>query len=314
MKYTIYLYALILIVCLGSCRTLFGTKAKTKRPENETKAEDYYLKSLTILNNATHNALSIDLSLESLEYSKKAIELNPKVSEYYRVRGASYYHLKNYDSALINYNDAIKIDSTNSSAWMGVGIVLENTEKYDLAEFNYLKALDYDKNSTVIYFNLGLLYEKSDKPSFAMKSYDKVIELDSNYASAYINRGDLKLKNRLYIEAISDFNIAISLDSLDKISYNNRGLCNFYLKEYQSAIYDFERALNLNLGKSFDENFDTDKYSYNNIANSYFGLNNITKACEFWNIAIKKGYKYRKEWKEIYQIEDPNELIKKYCN
>jgi pentatricopeptide repeat protein len=220
--------------------------------------------------------------------------------------------LEKYDAAIDNFNEAIKIDSTNSLAWMGLGIAYENTERFELAEKNYMKSYQYDKNSTIM-VNLGLLYDKWDKSDLSIKSYDKAIQMDAGCTSAYINRGEIKLRKGLYYGAIADFDIGISLDSLDKLSYNNRGLCKFYLKDYKSAIADFEKALQINLGKSFDENFDTDKYSYNNMANSYMALGNTEKACEFWNIAIQKGYQYQKEWKTIYNIDDPKELIQKHC-
>ncbi|WP_445456441.1 tetratricopeptide repeat protein [Flavobacterium sp. HNIBRBA15423] len=296
-----YLFILLNSLCFG------------QNKENEFKAEYYYNKAFEILNNTTHNALSEELSLEALEYSNKAIELNAKNSKYFRVRGTTYFHLKNYDLALNNHNEAIIIDSTNSLAWMGRAIVFENTQRFELAEKSYIKALEFDKDSSAIIFNFGLLYSKWKKIDLSILYYDKAVKLDPEYTSAYINRGDIKLKLGMYKDAVLDFNKAISLDSIDKVSYNNRGLCKFYLKEYQNAILDFEKALNINLGKSFNENFDTDKYSYNNMANSYCYLGNIEKACEFWNIAIQKGYVYKKEWKEIYNIEDPNELIKKYC-
>ncbi|CAM4241072.1 tetratricopeptide repeat protein [Flavobacterium terrigena] len=298
-----YLLIFITSIC-------FGQKEAT---ENEIKAHYYYKCAYKILNNTTSNALSEDLSLKALDYANKAIELNSKNSKYFRVRGTTYFHLKKYDLALNNHDEAIKIDSTNTLAWMGRAIVYENTNQFELAEKNYFKALEYDSNSSIIPFNLGLLYDKWNKPEQSLKSYDKAIQLDSIYADAYINRGAVKLRSKMYEEAINDFNTAISLNSLDKMSYNNRGLCKFYLKEYKSAIDDFEKALAIKLGKSFDENFDTDKYSYNNIANSYFGLGNNEKACEYWNIAVQKGYKYQKKWKEIYNIDDPNELIKKHC-
>ena len=74
-----------------------------------------------------------------------------------------------------------------------------------------------------------------------------------------------------------------------------------------------KKALSINLGSSFDQNYNTDKYSYNNMANSYFGLGNIEQACKYWKIAVEKGYTYKPEWKAIYNIDDPKELIKKYC-
>jgi len=299
-----YLFIFISSMCLG----------QNIEEENLIKATSYYESAYKILNNTKNNALSEFLAYKALDYSNKAIELNSKNSNYYRVRGTTYFHLKKYDLALNDHNEAIKIDSTNSLAWMGIAIVYENTNQFELAEKNYFKALEYDKNSFVIHFNLGLLYDKWGNFEQSLKYYNEAIQIESNDSDAYINRGSIKLRNKMYEEAIKDFNMAISIDSLCKMSYNNRGLCEFYLKEYKSAITDFEKALSIKLGTSFDENFDTDKYSYNNIANSYFGLGNVEKACEYWNIAIQKGYKYQKKWKEIYNIDDPNELIKKYCN
>ncbi|MCU0441455.1 MAG: tetratricopeptide repeat protein [Bacteroidia bacterium] len=161
--------------------------------------------------------------------------------------------------------------------------------------------------------NLALLYEKWDKIDLSMNAINKAILINPYYSNSYIARGERRRKMGLYKEAISDFSIAIMLDSTNKISFNNRGLCKFYIKDYEEAIFDFEKALSINLGESFVENFETDKYSYNNIANSYFGLGNINRACEYWRLALNKGYQYKSEWKELYNIDDPKLLIEKYC-
>jgi len=124
------------------------------------KAEEYYRKAFSILQNTTHNALSIALSSQALAYIDSAIALDSTKSKYFRVKGASYFHLKKYDLAILNHSQAIQLDSTNSLAWMGRGIAYENEARYPLAEHDYFKALEYDKKSTTIYFNLGLLYGK----------------------------------------------------------------------------------------------------------------------------------------------------------
>ncbi|MEI9943560.1 MAG: tetratricopeptide repeat protein [Chitinophagaceae bacterium] len=284
-----------------------------KHSAAKDKAENYYQKALSILQATTHNALSKSLSNQALHYIDTAISLYPFESKYYRVRGTSYYHLKEYDLAISNFTQALKLDSTNSLAWMNRAITFENTEKYSLAEQDYLKALQYDRKSATIYFNMGLLYDKWGKDNLSLLAYDQAIKIDPKNESAYLNRGEANLENGSYLNAISDFNIILSLDSAHKLAYNNRGLCKYYLNQYEDAIIDFKKALSLKLDDSFYENFDTDKYSYNNIANSYFGLGNIKEACIYWNMAIQKGYKYKKEWKAVFHIDDPNELLAKYC-
>lgn len=290
----------------------FVTPLNVFSQNNET-AELYYDSAYSILNSTINESLSKERSFQAISNSDKAILLNPYQSKYYRVRGGAYLHLKNYDQALYNFIQALNLDSTNSLALMGCGIAFENTNRFELAEKFYFKALRYDSTLSSVYVNLGLMYSKWNKLDFALIAYDRAIEISPNYASAYINRGDLKLKMQRFIDAIADFNIVIQLDSNSKIAYNNRGLCEFYLKNFKQAISDFEKALSIKLGKSFDENFDTDAYSLNNIANSYMSLGNIEKACEYWKLAIEKGYVYNTTWKSIYNIEDPILLIKKYC-
>ena len=54
-------------------------------------------------------------------------------------------------------------------------------------------------------------------------------------------------------------------------------------------------------------------YTYNNCANAMFAIDDKAGACEWWQKALDKGYVYRPEWKEQYDIDDPVELIKKHC-
>jgi len=197
---------------------------------------------------------------------------------------------------------------------MGLGIAYENTSRFELAEENYLKALNDVELSRTVYFNFGLLYRKWGKYNLSIESYDHAIQISPKYRGAYLNRGKVKLDLKRYTEAIKDFNMAIILDPTDKVSINNRGLAKFYLNNFNEAIDDFKRALEINLGNSFNENFDVDKYAYNNIANSYFAMDNRAEACIYWNKAVKSGYKYQSKWKEEYNIDNPVELIKKYCD
>ncbi|WP_083921294.1 tetratricopeptide repeat protein [Cytophaga aurantiaca] len=303
------LIAFIFLIIMAGC---IGGKRLTEIEKAD--AERYYIKAWTILQNTTQNTLSRASATEALEYINKAIKLNDSESKYFRVRGTSYYHLKDYDSALSDFNKAISLDHTNGLAWMNRAILYENTARFDLAERDYLSALNYDMEKTTVYYNLGLLYDKWGKDSLSLHAYDEVIKLNPAYEGIYVNRGEKRMRCRLYEGAVSDFNSALKYDSTNKMAFNNRGLSKYYLKQYESAIPDFKKALSIGADAAFYEHFDTDLYSYNNMANCYFALGNIEEACKNWKIAIQKGYKYQKEWNEEYNIDDPNELILKYCH
>jgi tetratricopeptide (TPR) repeat protein len=299
-----FLFTSIIIGC--------GT-LKNKHSTSEN-AESYYLKAFDILNNTTHNSLSDSLSSQALNYIDKAISINSKISKYHRVKGSTYIHRREYNTAIPYFEKAIEIDSNNSLAWMGLGIAYENISKFEMAEKNYLKALDDIELSRTVFFNLGLLYSKWGKYNSSIESYSNAIKIYPKYRGAYLNRGKVKLGLKKYAEAIADFNMAIRLDPTDKVSYNNRGLALHYTNKFNEAIQDFKKALEINLDNSFNENFDTNKYAYNNIANSYYAMSDTENACIYWNKAIEVGYKYQIEWKEEYDIDDPVELIKEHCS
>ncbi|MCU0442682.1 MAG: hypothetical protein MUE96_09815 [Bacteroidia bacterium] len=117
--------------------------------QNNKTAEAYYDSAFKILNSNTYGALSKGLSSKALDLSNKAIQLDSNVSKYFRVKATSYYHLKNYEQALYNHERAILLDSTNCLAWMGAGVVFENTNRLELAERYYRKSLECDSNLIV---------------------------------------------------------------------------------------------------------------------------------------------------------------------
>ncbi|MCH2194801.1 tetratricopeptide repeat protein [Kordia sp.] len=287
---------------------------KNKTKADLEQAEYHYFKAYAVLKSTTNNALSNALTTQALDDIDKAISIDDTQSKYHRVRGSIYSHRREYKKALVNFKKALQLNPENSLAHMGKGIAYENTGKFKLAEENYFKALEDKELAVSVNFNLGLLYGKWGKHDRSIEQYTKVLVSLPNYKSAYLNRGKVKLSLKKYEEALMDFNKAISLAPKDKVSLNNRGLALFYLKRYEEAIVDFKKTLRIDLGDSFNENYDTDAYAYNNMANSYFGHGKLDHACFYWNEAIDNGYVYKSEWKEEYNIEDPVKLILKHCN
>lgn len=280
-----------------------------------SKAEDahqYYKKAIDALSRTSSNLVPKEGALLALEFANKAVTLNPKVSAHFRVRGSAYRHLKQYTLAIENYTKAIKLDSTNQSAWIGIGLTYNSSRKFNLAEESYFKALTLDGNKAIIYNNIGLLYNNWNKLDKALGYFTKAINIkqDTNY---YLNRGHTKILKGAYADAIKDFDISISLKASNVIAYNNRGLCKSYLKDYKGAIFDLKRSLDIGSAGEYKDD-DIDTYAYNNIANAYFALKDTSNACIYWQKAIDNDYKYQREWKEQYGIDDPVELIKQHCN
>lgn len=256
------------------------------------------------------NVVSKDKDSLALKYFNKAIKIYPKHKSSYDKRGLVYYHLGKYQLAMDDFNTVLMIDSNYYSAYTHRGLLYTALRQYEKAERDFVKAVDYNNTDYVAYFNLGFFYQTKGAYEESIKAYDEAIELNPNYILNYNNRGFTKVLNGSYEDAIEDLTIAIQMDSLYKSAWNNRGLAHYYLKQYEEAIYDFKSSFK---APSFFYTKDIEHYMFNNMANSYYALGQVEEACKYWQMAVSKGYVYQTEWKEMYNIDDPLELIQTHC-
>jgi tetratricopeptide (TPR) repeat protein/outer membrane protein assembly factor BamD (BamD/ComL family) len=141
----------------------------------------------------------------------EAIQLNPKFEQAYKERGALYFNMKNYGNSILDYNQAIALDSSDAISFNNLGI----------AEY-YLGSIKQ-----------------------AISNYNKAIELDSANPGYYYNRATATIASENYREAIPDYNKAIELNSNDGDFYYGRGAAYFYLKNYEKVFPDYKKAVQL---------------------------------------------------------------------
>lgn len=285
-----------------------------QRYQKTDRSEAFYNTAYNIVAGQKHNRLSQAAAKDVLFHINQAINLNPFIPKYYHVRGIAFSNLKNIDSAFYNFSVALHLDSNFAPAWIGLGTILEDKNEFSGAEYCYLKTLELDNTFWTAYYNLGGLYHKVNQDSAALVAYNVYIQLVPDALDAYSNRGTLLMTMGDYSNSIKDFDHVLLSDSTDKMALNNRGLCRYYTGNYMGAIADLQHSIQIKGGEYYNENYETDTYALNNIANCYFSLGNTAEACRYWKKALEMGYKYKPEWKKEFRIDDPAELVKKYCN
>ncbi len=147
----------------------------------------------------------------TVDYYTAALRQYP-VSEGYNCRGVAWYHRKEYDLALSDYNEAIRLDSHNETA----------------------------------YYNRGLVWEISCQYDKALADYNQAIKLNPNYPSAYRNRGRVEHLMKEYDRALADLNFAIQLDPRTAITFKDRAAVWADKHEYDKALADYDQAIKLN--------------------------------------------------------------------
>jgi len=116
-----------------------------------------------------------------------------------------------YDRAIQNYDEAIRLDPKSADAFAGRGSA-------------YLLKGDYDR---------------------AIQDYNEAIRLNPKSASAFNGRGAAYFAKGDYSRAIPDYNEAIRVDPRTPRALLNRGLVNLYAGHFADAQQDFSQNFRL---------------------------------------------------------------------
>ncbi|MEK6477931.1 tetratricopeptide repeat protein [Catalinimonas sp. 4WD22] len=114
--------------------------------------------------------------------------------------------------AIQDFNQAIRVGSTNAEVLL-------------MRAYSKESIMDYDG---------------------ALEDYSDALKFNPTLIKAYINRGNTYYKIKKYTEAVNDFNVALQMDSTQAKIYFNRGLANYLSGNPQLACKDLNKALEMN--------------------------------------------------------------------
>ncbi len=152
---------------------------------------------------------------------------------------------KDYQAAIEDYSQVIKINPNYADAYYNRGKVRYELKDYQAAIEDYRQAIKINPNYAHAYGNLGIIrYELKDYQA-AIEDYNQAIQINPNYEDAYRNRGLVHSELDDYQAAIVDYNQAIQINPNYGDTYTYRGFVHSQLRDYQSAIEDYRKAANL---------------------------------------------------------------------
>lgn len=181
----------------------------------------------------------------AIEDYTQAIRLNSDDAEAYFKRGNAYAKLKNHQRAIEDYTQAIRIAPNSDGAYLNRGHAHFDLKDYQEAIEDYTQAIRLNPDNAEIYFNRAKAHANLKDYQKAIEDYTQVIRLNPDDAETYISRGFSHSRLKDYQEAIEDFTQAIRLNPNNTDAYYVRGLARSVLKDDQKAIEDFTQALRI---------------------------------------------------------------------
>jgi len=190
--------------------------------------------------------------------------------------GVEKYKKNDYNGAISDYDEAIKLAPYNATYISNRGLAYYNLQDWGKAITDFTRCCELKPNNDMAKKNLadaragspnisGL--EKLNKNDYtgAVSDFTNAINLAPHNATYIFNRGLAYYSLQDWGKAISDFDCSINLASKNAAFINYRGLAYYNMRDWENAIADFAEAARL------DPNNDTYKQ---NIANTQAQITN----------------------------------------
>lgn len=170
----------------------------------------------------------------------EAIRLDPNNAEYFFKRGDL---CNDYNAKLSDFSRAIELDSGNANYLLRRGILLFHSEEFDKAICDFTNAVKLDLNNFNAYNWRGDAYRKQRHYDRAITDYTKLIEIDASFTFPFYLRGQCYEETGNPDAALSEYSKAIEHDSNYATPLSARGILYFKLGKYATALEDFTKAI-----------------------------------------------------------------------
>lgn len=130
---------------------------------------------------------------------------NPELHLPYTNRGLAYYSLGEYDKAMDDFDEALRINPEHADAYNGRGFTYAELGNLDQALADLTTAIELDPEDASFYSNRGVLYRRRGDNEEALADYTRAIELNPTRPGPYLNMGNLYFDSENCAEALASY-------------------------------------------------------------------------------------------------------------
>ena len=171
---------------------------------------------------------------------------NPKVLVIaYNNRGNAYSGKGQYDLAIQDYNESIKLNPNYAKSFNNRGVAYQKKGEYDRAIEDFDAAIKIDPDYANAFANRGETYQKKSDYPRALKDFDEALRQQPTLGVVWNERCWTRAVIGELEAALADCNEAIRLKPNVAATFNSRGFTYLKLGQWELAIADFNSALRL---------------------------------------------------------------------
>lgn len=176
----------------------------------------------------------------------EAIRLKPDYVQYYLNRGDAYAKAGNKAKAMEDFATALRLRPNDASTYIYRGEAYFALKENEQGIKDYETAIGLAPESAYIYYkNRGVLRYGQKDYAAAVADYTQSLRLKPDYATAYFERGKAYFDWKKYEEALADLNKVIEIAPDAAVAYGVRGMTYYHKREYEKAIADSTKAIEL---------------------------------------------------------------------
>jgi len=222
---------------------------------------------------------------KSIPYCNKLIALFPQDAHAYELRGKNYEMLSQPDSAIADYDEAIKLFPDNKLIQYHRSLALMDLEKHRDAIPGFLITHSANPDYFWSYYYLAKCYNKLDMADSAFYYVNLHLQQYPDDDDGHDLKGNIYYGKNDYQNAIEQYNQAIRISPSNESFVEDRGDAYFYDQKYTDALTDYTKAIQLDKHRA---------YLYDQVGDCYYQLKQYKKAISFEELALKADsvYKY----------------------
>lgn len=182
---------------------------------------------------------------KALDDCNEALKLDPKSASAHSRRGRAWAGKGELDKAIEDFSQALRLDPADAHALTHRARAYAERGEFELAVNDCNEALRLDPKSNVAYYYRGRARSMEGDAEGAIADFNESLELNPLYVPAWNARANEWYLQQKYRQAAADYDEAIRLNpKFDMVHIHyNRGNARFRLGELKLAAADYQESL-----------------------------------------------------------------------